>query len=220
MTFGLGADATDQSMEPGAVLVLHRLRIVGAAAPAALVTATRLTSADVARHLDSLEEYGLAEASSHLAGRTAITDQGRKVHGRLLRDTLYSTPISGHAYHEFSTLNDEFKSVCTAWQLNPDGSPNTHSNPDYDQSVLARLWAVHEAIAIVLQDLAQVARHLEDYAARFGEAALRLAKGDRSALAFPSSDSYHDIWMELHQDLRLGVAAIGVTPIPSALRGG
>lgn len=219
MNFRLDAEVKYQALEAGAILVLHRLRIVGVATGDALATATGLSNAELAAHLDSLEKRSLVGASSRLPGGKVITAQGREAHGCLLHDAIYPAPLSGRAYQKFSVLNDEFKSVCTAWQLGPDGSPNTHSDPDYDQSVLARLWVVHDAIAVVIQELAQVAVHLEHYAARLSEAAHRVAKGDRSALAFPLSDSYHDIWMELHQDLRLGVAAAGVTPTASALRG-
>ena len=44
------------------------------------------------------------------------------------------------------------------------------------------------------------------YALRLTRALERFKGGDGAALARPLSGSYHDVWMELHQDLLLSLA--------------
>jgi hypothetical protein len=54
-----------------------------------------------------------------------------------------------------------------------------------------------------LARLILVAGRFEWYRKRLDAALERLRGGQTMAFLSPLSDSYHDIWMELHQDLRL-----------------
>ena len=46
------------------------------------------------------------------------------------------------------------------------------------------------------------------YGPRFAKALARLRAGDLDAFTRPLSGSYHDVWMELHQDL---IVTLGMT---------
>lgn len=193
------------SAEDAAFLVLHRLRITGVATEEFLATATALQPHQVTASLCLLEERGWVRSIEGRINGIVITPTGRDAHESLLQRSLYPVPVTEELYLRFSSLNIEFKGVCTAWQVLPDGRLNDHSDPAYDRSVLSQLWSVHNGIAPLLHELASVAEHFRHYEERLCDAADRVARGDRSALLLPLSNSYHDIWMELHQDLRMAV---------------
>ena len=90
--------------------------------------------------------------------------------------------------------------MCTAWQLRGDAL-NDHTDAAYDDSVIEDLAAVHAGAAALGARLATALPHLAPYPARLGAAVDRLRAGDRDAFTRPLSDSYHDVWMELHEDL-------------------
>ncbi|HEU5064140.1 MAG TPA: hypothetical protein VFT79_13470 [Solirubrobacterales bacterium] len=170
-----------------------------------LVSATAFHPRQVSACLHLLEEKKWVRCIEGRVNGIVITRAGQEAHRTFLRNSLYPVPVTEEVYARFAVLNDQFKAVCTAWQVRPDGQPNDHSDPTYDRSVLAQLWVVHEAVALILRDLALVARHFERYEERLNDAVNRVSHGDRSALLLPLSNSYHDIWMELHHDLRLAV---------------
>jgi hypothetical protein len=103
----------------------------------------------------------------------------------------------------FLPVNRRLRDVCTAWQCRPDGSPNDHADAAYDAEVRDRLEDVHEAILPVLDRLADVAPGFGRYPERLAAALDRLDDGDPAWLASPVLDSYHTVWMQLHQELLL-----------------
>lgn len=66
--------------------------------------------------------------------------------------------------------------------------------------LLRRLDDLHSATEAVLDTAIQTEPRFANYKARFTRALTRLHEGDASAFARPMSDSYHDVWMELHED--------------------
>ena len=72
-----------------------------------------------------------------------------------------------------------------------------------DAAVISDLDRVHEQIVGVLALAAAVVARLHRYDERLARALERVHEGDTAAFARPMYDSYHDIWMELHQDLLL-----------------
>ena len=112
------------------------------------------------------------------------------------------------AYGAFVDANDGFKRVCTDWQLRTvDGEQlvNDHTDPGYDAAIAERLGLVHEQIVPVLDELAATVARFGPYPTRLREALDRFRGGDAGALARPLSGSYHDVWMELHEDLLLSL---------------
>ena len=74
--------------------------------------------------------------------------------------------------------------------------PTTHR-------VMGRLGRVHQAVLPVIGQLAGVLPRFAGYRDRLDGAYRRVRAGQRDAFTRPLSESYHDVWMELHQDLLL-----------------
>lgn len=105
-------------------------------------------------------------------------------------------------YEVFLSLNEPFKVCCTDWQLRatPDGLVfNDHLDGRWDRRVLRQFWALHQQMQTALQraDLTTFA----DIDRKLRAAADRISAGDVDALTRPLTESYHDVWMELHNAL-------------------
>ena len=186
------------------LLILHTLRLSG------FVDADRLaqrTGVEPAAVVEILEQ---ARSNGHVVERTGrisgwvLTPDGRLAHAALLADELAERgcrPQVEAANQAFLALNEPFKEICTAWQLRPGGSPNDHSDPAYDAAVVAGLEALHPRALVITAGLAEVLPRFARYEPDLTAALDRLRAGDNRALAAPLSGSYHDHWMELHQDL-------------------
>ncbi|MEU6806310.1 hypothetical protein [Streptomyces neyagawaensis] len=107
------------------------------------------------------------------------------------------------AYEAFLPVNRKIREVCTAWQCRPDGTANDHSDSVYDAGVRESLEDVHEAIQPVLRRLEQVLEGSGRYLGELEEALDRFDEGEAKWLASPLCDSYHTVWMRLHQELLL-----------------
>jgi hypothetical protein len=183
--------------------ILHTLRIKGLANDAAVSTATGLPLDAVVQTINDLESRGLASRRSGKLTGVTLTARGHTTHVAMLAARTASPATAGHTYVRFAEINTEFKHLCTTWQVRPDGQLNDHSEERYDRAILARLLDLHKrAIAIVAELATQDAR-LARYITRLEAALDRVRAGDVTALVHPLSDSYHDIWMELHHDLRM-----------------
>ncbi|MDQ1065312.1 hypothetical protein [Streptomyces canus] len=106
-------------------------------------------------------------------------------------------------YEAFLPVNRKIREVCTAWQCRPDGSVNDHGDSVYDAEVRELLEDVHEAIQPVLRRLERLLADSGRYLTGLEEALDRFDDGDRQWLASPLCDSYHTVWMRLHQELLL-----------------
>ncbi|KDN77309.1 hypothetical protein ABZ568_28310 [Streptomyces olindensis] len=107
------------------------------------------------------------------------------------------------AYHAFLPVNRRIREVCTAWQCRPDGTPNDHTDSVYDAEVREALEDVHEAIRPVLRRLERVLPGSGRYLTDLDDALDRFDDGAVEWLASPLCDSYHTVWMRLHQELLL-----------------
>ncbi|MFF5141772.1 hypothetical protein ACFY6U_18925 [Streptomyces sp. NPDC013157] len=112
------------------------------------------------------------------------------------------------AYEAFLPVNRQIRDVCTAWQCRPDGTANDHSDSGYDAEVRESLEDVHEAIQPVLRRLERVLAGSGRYLTALEEALDRFDDGALEWLASPLCDSYHTVWMRLHQELLL---ALGIS---------
>lgn len=160
-----------------------------------------------APEIDVLTERGLAVAKGPM---TMPTPRGTEVVRAALRleersDTEQQVwPL----YEAFLPVNRRIRDECTAWQCLPDGRPNDHTDDSYDAEVRDRLDDVHEAITPILRRLGKLLPRTADYRSRLTSALERLDAGDGAWLASPVLDSYHTVWMHLHQELLL---ALGVS---------
>jgi hypothetical protein len=149
-----------------------------------------------------LVEQGLAMTKGPI---TMPTPDGTAAAGKLLR-----LPPDSAKEHELDTLFDGFlpinrrlRDVCSAWQSRPDGTPNDHSDGAYDDTIRDRLDDVHSAIGPILRRMAAIEPRLGGYRPRLQEALDKFDEGESKWLASPLVDSYHTVWMHMHQELIL-----------------
>lgn len=108
-------------------------------------------------------------------------------------------------FRRFLPINRQLRDLCTAWQLRPDGSANDHSDDAYDADIRDRLDDIDEAIAPLLKRFSEDIPRIDGYRARLTESLVKLDDGDNAWLASPLIDSYHTVWMHLHQELLLTI---------------
>ncbi len=111
------------------------------------------------------------------------------------------------AYERFLPLNRELLRVCSDWQVRPGGVPNDHRDLRYDWSVVDRLRAIDDRSAPAINRLARVHTRFGSYRPRLRAALTFVDEGAFEWITSPRCDSYHTVWMQLHEDLLL---ALGV----------
>ena len=114
---------------------------------------------------------------------------------------------AGRAYEAFRPLNRELLQLCTDWQVRPGGAPNDHTDSAYDWSIVDRLDALDERAGPLLLRLGTAVPRFAPYRERLRAARRRVVDGERDWLTSPRVESYHTVWMELHEDL---LAALGL----------
>lgn len=189
-------------------LVMHALRIRGVAGEDALVRSTGLAPATVAASVGHLTESGLAVSRTGRFAGWALSAAGRQRYQSLLgeeQDRVAGHVDLGQAYDGFLAIDGQFKSVCTAWQVRDLDTQlmNDHDDPVYDAEIVRRLGTIHRAVLPVIGQLAGVLPRFGGYGGRLDDSYRRVLSGQRDAFTRPLSESYHDVWMELHQDLLL-----------------
>jgi hypothetical protein len=186
------------------LLVLHALRLSGFAAPDRIARATGLDEPAVTAVLQRAATDGHATERTGRISGWVLTADGRAEHAALLDIELRERGARADveaADRAFVELNEPFKELCSRWQLRPDGSINDHTDPAHDAAVVADLGPLHERVVALTDRLAGALPRFGRYPRAFTAARDRLAAGDPRAFAAPLSESYHDVWMELHQDL-------------------
>jgi len=109
------------------------------------------------------------------------------------------------AYDGFLPLNAEVLRVTTDWQVRPGGVPNDHTDAKYDWAVIDRLVAVDQRVGPVVRRLGDTVARFGGYRARLRDAVRRVQDGEHDWLSSPRCDSYHTVWMRLHEDLLLAL---------------
>jgi hypothetical protein len=180
------------------VLVLHALRVRGFAGAEQVAASTGLDAARVRDVLALTTERGhTKERTGRISGH-ALTPAGKARHELLRADAVSSAQARevASAYQEFLAPNRAFKQLTTDVQLGA-----------LDATAVAPALAdLHEQVRIVLAQASAAVPWFGHYEQRLGDALARYQGGDTGALARPMSDSYHDVWMEVHEDL---LATIG-----------
>lgn len=207
MTEAVGVTAATAAPAPpypseGGFLTLHALRVKGFAEVATLAPLLGLPVESLAAELVDLEARELARSRAP-RGLWQLTPAGREAHatalaadvGRpLVRESLTAP------YRRFLELDGSFKALCTDWQLRG-GAPNDHADATYDRAVVDRLAAHHRATLPVVAAMGEVLSRLARYAPRLGVACAQVGAGETGQFTGVMCGSYHDIWMELHEDL-------------------
>jgi hypothetical protein len=89
--------------------------------------------------------------------------------------------------------------------VRPDGSVNDHADENYDADIRDRLDDIDDSVAPLLKRFAEDIPRMDGYRAKLTEALAKLDDGDDAWLASPLIDSYHTVWMHLHQELLLTI---------------
>jgi phosphoenolpyruvate-protein kinase (PTS system EI component) len=180
--------------------LLHALKIKGFAPVATLAEMAATPEEAVAAELERLREAELARFLE-ARGFWQLTPAGRDHHASLLPGAPpESLDLARHAYEGFLSHNLAFKDLCSAWQMRAD-EINDHTDAEYDAARIAELLAHDEASQPVLEALAAAIDRLGTYRARLTAAAERTAAGELDLFTGVLKGSYHDVWMELHEDL-------------------
>jgi hypothetical protein len=174
--------------------VLHTLRVRGFASPEQIAESSGLDLATIRSVLDDTAAQG---HTRHREGRISghsLTPAGRARYGQLRSGSLPAQDARAveAAYASFIGPNQELKELITGWQLHP----GEERDP-----VVSRLEGVHKNAVPILDQLGNVAPRFGCYQARLAAALAAFGGGDNDALARPMTGSYHDVWMELHEDL-------------------
>jgi hypothetical protein len=183
-------------------LTLHALRIKGVAPAGMVAEIADLPAETVEVHLHALQSDDLAR----FRGARQLwqcTPAGRSHHAdELARQSSSATEALSAHYAVFLPLNEAFKSLCGEWQL-VDGQPNDHSDADRDRAVVARLVALDTDTRAVVRAMGEVVPRLAPYERRLEASCQRVAAGETTMFTGVMCGSYHDVWMELHEDLIL-----------------
>jgi len=195
------------------LLVLHGLRLKGVGQAEDVAAAHDLPVAEATALLGRLEEDGLVvHRSGALTGWT-LTPAGRVELARLLAAEVDGTGARatvGAAYDRFRSLNAGVLDVCSRWQVRDvAGRPvvNDHTDPAYDERVVAELAHLHRRAEPLCDDLAGALERYRAYGPRLRTAVAHVEAGEGEWFTKPMMPSYHTVWFELHEDL---LATLGV----------
>lgn len=158
--------------------------------------------------LVALDGKGLVELRTGRGAGWALTQAGRarlqsalaaELDGGGLREAVAGS------YERLVPLNAAFKQLCTRWQLcslDP-MVPNDHDDLEYDRRLISDLAALHRDAVAVIGEAAAALPRFAAYAERLGRALEQLEGGGLEWFTKPGIGSYHDVWMQLHQDFLL-----------------
>ena len=188
------------------LLVLHGLKLKGFAEPDAVAAVVGLKQPVVASTLTTLVEGGHAIRRDGRISGFALTPAGRSEHAAGLKAEMEAVghrELVTERYQEFLLLNGRLLTVCTAWQVR-DLSTNTlndHADKVYDEDVIEQLGTIHDGVGPICHSLAGALVRYQPYHGRFVGALRKVRKGQQEWFAKPIIDSYHTVWMEMHEDL-------------------
>jgi DNA-binding PadR family transcriptional regulator len=188
--------------------ILHSLRVKGLAGPQVLSALSGVTVDRLGPVCATLVADGLVKETSGAMSGYLLTPAGRNEADRLLAEDPATRGAREELERfdaEFLPLNSEFKQLCQRWQMRTSEEPNDHSDAEYDRSVIADLANFHASTVPVIEHLAMALPRFARYGRRLSAALSRLQGGDAAGFARPMADSYHDIWMELHNDVVLSL---------------
>ena len=181
----------------------HALRIKGFAKADMVADIADIPLAEAESHLKSLLERELAMFREARA-LWQITPAGKEAHREALAaDTPAEVTAALHApYEKFLVINTSFKELCGEWQLR-DGQPNDHSDAKYDAGVIDKLVAMKNDSVPIVAAMGDILGRIAPYVPRLESTSQRVVAGEHNMFTGVMCGSYHDVWMELHEDLIL-----------------
>ena len=157
-----------------------------------------------ARHVTTLTAAGFVVP---VRAAIRITPDGRTAHEQWARVAIGSEVEAAvtRGYERFLPINVEFLRICNDWQVRPGNVPNDHGDAAYDWTVIDRLRTLDERTAPVVRRVARSVARFDAYPRRLRAALSRVDEGEREWFTSPRIDSYHTVWMQLHEDLLLAL---------------
>jgi hypothetical protein len=165
---------------------------------------TAMGTDDVQLALTRLADNGDAQFREN-RGLWQLTADGRVAHTEQLAADLEGLEVAaalGTPYESFLVTNSQFKELCSDWQLR-DGEPNDHSDQAYDGLVVERLAALHTEALPAVAAMGEGISRMGPYADRLVDVLAKVQAGETKMFTGVMCGSYHDVWMELHEDLIL-----------------
>ena len=188
--------------------LLHSLRVKGLARPEVLSGLSGVPVRDLEARCQPLVDAGLVLARGGAMAGYMLTPKGKGEAARLLTEDA-ETVAAREALSSFDSAflpyNTTFKTICHRGQIRDDEQPHDHSDAESDAAVIDELAKLHAEFLPLLDTISGPLPRFGRYAPRFEAALARLQSGDAAAFARPMADSYHDIWMELHNDVVLSL---------------
>ena len=198
----MASSESSRASEP-TFLTHHALRIKGFARVDNLVEMIELDHGVVEEHLRTMadSEWAVFREARSL---WQLTPQGRTSHVEALAADLRGIDLGALAPHyaQFLDLNGRFKQLCGDWQLR-DGEMNDHSDPKYDAKVIDRLSELDSEARPVVGAMSEVLGRLRTYGGRLESTCRSVREGRHDLFTGVMCGSFHDVWMELHEDLIL-----------------
>jgi hypothetical protein len=181
-------------------VVHHALKIKGFVKVEGLSELTGFEPHHVQEHLDALTTDGHA-MFREARGLWQLTPDGRAAHEAVLEADAsrpgFRDGLQKH-YPTFLELNEELKQLCNDWQLK-DGETNDHSDAAYDKAILERLSHLNDRSQPVVGGFGVVADRFAGYV----HTVKAVHAGETKMFTGVMCGSFHDVWMELHEDLLL-----------------
>ena len=129
-----------------------------------------------------------------------------QLHAESIRDDVADVlpdAAFSDAYVRYLAINAQFKQLCSAWQLF-NGAPNDHSSAEYDAAVIENLSHLHtSAEPVDPQRSGPRSTAWTPTRPRLESVLVRILDGESHMFTGVMCGSYHDVWMELHEDLIL-----------------
>jgi hypothetical protein len=190
--------ATDGATDDATFRLLHEIRLRG------ILVSENIVDLEASETVTVLIGQGFVVQS---ARGVRITTAGREMHTSWARLPAGEEPeqLARRAYERFLPLNHELLRVCSDWQVHPGGVPNDHRDARYDWSVLDRAHTLDERIAPIVSRLGRTVARFSGYRPRLRAALERVDDGEIDWLTSPRCDSYHTVWMQMHEDLLLAI---------------
>ncbi len=198
---------------PPELLALHGVRILGGPSSQAVAERFGLATADVREHLLDAQANGWVGRHEFFGETWSLTERGRRENERQLAGELDAVGARGtveKVHAAFRPLNQRHGRASTIWQLRPAGGqrlPNDHTDPVWDDRVLAELEAVDEEAQALGSVLAGGLSRFDGHLRRHSVALARARAGQLEWVDAPDRASCQLVWIQFHEDL---LATLGI----------
>lgn len=188
------------------LIALQTLRCIGHTGESRMAAASGFDVDKTVDLLEQLRELGLTSCDEGPFGGWSLTMSGRNRVESLVEEELDASGARHDvldAYRSFLPLNSQAMDVFSDWQmLSLAGTRviNDHTDPVYDDEVLARLSSLDDSAQVVIIRLANRLSRFSSYGPRLSSALAKAREGHPSYVA-DDLESYHTIWFQLHEDL-------------------